>query len=664
MFHVATPLELAGIAMALSVAAAGAQATARLVALHARARFDVDIDPRPLTWRSVLAWQALSLPAILTIVWLSAFDAVTGGWAVAGAVVRFSLAAVAGYGAAFLILLLAAAARQRNVRPSNPSEMLFLPSNAFFARLKARRLVLWPVVASVVRFVEARAALWPRRRGAGYINHRNGRVLPGHLANLGLLVALYTVYQLGWSFLRPPHPRVGFQLPPLAYLVLLLLAATLIVSAAAFFLDRYRVPVVSLLLLWLAWGWRSGGTDSVFAVHAPLTRAADVTAALQAADARYGSVGGLGADAPVIIVTAGGGGVHQAAWTAEVLAGLTQLWGRQFTDNLRLVSAVSGGSVGVMPYLEAFDDSGHIPPERLAAVRAAPREPATADVWWGIAYPDTLRVVLPLPLKRRLLGDFDRGWALEQAWRRGTGHAGGAATMNDWRRSVAAGARPATAFNATVVESGQRAVLATYDIPNRTAAMDLGAVTHDRDIDVTTAVRLSASFPFVTPFARANQPEGSVHVADGGYWDNHGTVAALEWLDAARPALAARRILAIDIPPLNPPPAASGERSWVWQLTAPFATLGTVRIDGQRARNDIERNWLTRAAGVDVLGVTIAYDAKDASLSWHLTRRERCAIEAAWHAYARDPEARLPALVTLLGRPSSVVITPSEECQR
>jgi Dyp-type peroxidase family len=655
MFHVTSVVEMAGLVMFASLAAAVALATFRIVYLHAKVRFDVNVTAPRLTGATVFAWQAFTLPIVVTIVWLSALDASPGASVSWRQIARFSGAALIGYLAALVVLVLAAAMRQRAVRDDNPVDEIFLPSNALFARLKTRPTLTTAVSRAVVRFVESRAQLWPEGRGAGYVDRRTGRVLPGHLAGLGLFAALCVVYELGWYLLRPPYPWVGFQLPPLAYLLFLLLGATLIAAGLAFLFDRYRIPLLTLLFLWLLWGWRAGDTDSQFPVRdTVLASAPTIAHAISEADRRHRASGVVESNPdpdPVIVVTAGGGGAHQAAWTARVLTGLTELWGRRFTDRLRLVSAVSGGSVGAMPFVNAFTPEG-LPLARLDAIRTAPLEPATADIWWGIAYPDTLRVVLPVPLRRRLLGSLDRGWALEQAWNRAAPPAERAATMASWQGGVAAGWRPAVAFNATVVETGQRAVLATYAIPDTTAAMDLGTLTGHKDVTVATAARLSASFPYVTPFPRPSNAEGDrrLHLADGGYWDNHGTVTALEWLEHAGPSLAGHPVLVIQISPPSAPDRRGGDRSWVWQLLAPWSTLESVRTDAQRARNQLEQRWLQGAAGVPVTHASIRYTHDATSLSWHLTKREQCEIERVWNdEYAVDPSRHLGKLIALLG---------------
>jgi len=53
----------------------------------------------------------------------------------------------------------------------------------------------------------------------------------------------------------------------------------------------------------------------------------------------------------LVVVTAAGGGIQASAWTAQVLTGLHERYKNTFTQSIGVISAVSGGSVGVMFFL-------------------------------------------------------------------------------------------------------------------------------------------------------------------------------------------------------------------------------------------------------------------------------------------------------------------------
>jgi hypothetical protein len=292
---------------------------------------------------------------------------------------------------------------------------------------------------------------------------------------------------------------------------------------------------------------------------------------------------------------------------------------------------------------------------------------------------------------------WDRGWALEQAWRRSLGFdvKSDVPTLNDWQKGVMAGWRPAVAFNTTIVETGGRAVLATYsDLPTRsmTGAKDIGdddgirrcdqkdikyapawdgkadakAVTHGCDLSVVTAARLSAGFPYVTPVPRRSDAccRGMIHLADGGYWDDAGIVTVLDWLRAAREELKDRPVLVIQIAPARIDNPAIHDRAWVWQLTAPLSALTSVRSEAQRARNDIEiaelqAHWPSNRISF----VTITDQGANPTLGWHLSREERCEIEKRWwDGYVESGASELQTIGKVLGPRAAGYKGPTRDC--
>ena len=298
-------------------------------------------------------------------------------------------------------------------------------------------------------------------------------------------------------------------------------------------------------------------------------------------------------DAHVIVVAAEGMGLASSAWTAEVLTRLTEAIGPEFTQSLRMISAASGAALGSLHFVNEYTPAGFgagADPaggsDLLRSVRARARTPSSAEGAWGLAYPDLVRLFAPVLVPRRL----DRDWAREWAWRRAL-QGGVEPRLSAWRRDVAAGWRPATAFGVTLVESGERGLLATYEPPKeRTngigADVPLPDVTGNKDVSLLTAARLSSAFPFISPAARPTTDDHTAyHLVDGGYWDNSGIVSAIEWLDAAQP-IRPERVVFIEI--RSSPRAARPEPenpSWLFELTAPLRTLINVRYQGQPYRN-------------------------------------------------------------------------------
>ena len=262
---------------------------------------------------------------------------------------------------------------------------------------------------------------------------------------------------------------------------------------------------------------------------------------------------------PVLtLVFASGGGIQASAWTVQVLSGLQETLGDDFTRSIYLVSAVSGGSVGTMFFLDSIDPrTGAVPEGRVDCLNDAARESSLEETAWGIAFPDLLRVFFPV-----VKPTLDRGWALEQAWQSHLGSArcttglgraerppAGERLLSDWMTGAEKGYLPGAVFNSTVVEGGRQLLFSNLALEELKLEVN---PRYDRrltslapgdpalDLPVTTAARLSATFPYIVPFARATRADGETppedlpawHFADGGYFDNFGVMTTVEWLRA------------------------------------------------------------------------------------------------------------------------------------
>ena len=298
----------------------------------------------------------------------------------------------------------------------------------------------------------------------------------------------------------------------------------------------------------------------------------------------------------------------------------------------------------------------------------------------GLAYTDLGRLLVPLLVWNRF---HDRAQELEEAWIRNGDSAWeslkvpslSSATLEGWRSDLSKGIRPAVIFNSTVVETGQRFTFSTSQLKKDQIAQS--QLDFDRlyscskgcpDIDITTAVRLSATFPFISPAARAYVDRSliavgftgvsALHFVDGGYFDNSGLVALSTWLDsglqdlvANRPAAAPADILVIQILPFPNPSvgSASGTQgSSFFQAAAPAQTVLDVwKVEtglSQRAFSFVARRWqLEKDHPVNITFVPIAFPqlpgAENPPLSWHLCDKEKAQIQQAWTEIAKKSDS-------------------------
>jgi cytochrome bd-type quinol oxidase subunit 2 len=265
---------------------------------------------------------------------------------------------------------------------------------------------------------------------------------------------------------------------------------------------------------------------------------------------------------PVYIVAAEGGGLYAAYQTAMFLARMQDLC-PTFAQHLFSISSVSGGSLGAgvfaalaksfasntegKPCLDKLDTVG---PFEGRADSILSRD-LLAPVVWGGLFPDFLQRFLPQPIPA-----FDRARALEfafeEAWYHGAGR-----SENPMKESLFAlcgnddpactkTATPTLDFNVTNIETGMQMVLSPLDFTSigppwsgSAKVFDFFATGIDPvDIPLSTAIGLSARFPWISPagWYTFTDPTDKVQAGtdrkrrmsfvDGGYVDNSGVATA------------------------------------------------------------------------------------------------------------------------------------------
>lgn|GEM_PF-1060882 len=454
-----------------------------------------------------------------------------------------------------------------------------------------------------------------------------------HLGALTAFLGTFVLYAIVgvYGYLELGKRRT---VPALCSALMLMMMHGWMLSAAAFFFDAWRVP--TLLIVAAVGIITAQSTKSDHYYHLRKREAGDAPDPVTTITATK--------ERRIIVVAANGGGIQAGAWAATVMQGLYEVCGEGFLRSLRMISSVSGGSVGTAAFVHWLDNRNSARPPAEAAAMSS-----LDEVAWGLSWPDFLRGLVPWVFGRFI----GRGRALEKAWRLNSSlNLTSVGEMDEplsrWNGKVAAGELPAVCMNATISETGERLLLATTRMGGgevtgraRFDATELHFINGEKlDVGVVTAARLSASFPYVTPAARSDAPGPQPHAVDGGYYDNYGMATIVEWLDGALAGAgkSVGSVLVVQIlgAPVNPDPRNerhSKGRGWFYQAIAPLTTLAAVRSAGQIAHNDIEvlllqKKWLD--AGVPIHSVTFEFGNPEAPLSWHLTKEERDRIGSMW----------------------------------
>lgn len=297
---------------------------------------------------------------------------------------------------------------------------------------------------------------------------------------------------------------------------------------------------------------------------------------------------------PVFIVAAAGGGLYAAAHTAAVLSKLQDRC-PNFAQHVFAISGVSGGSLGASAFAALVRNSNDIKNGRSQPCTFGPMNDADrvlekktraflnndflSPLVGAMLFSDFLQRFLPIPIP-----SFDRARVLDESFERAWARAVPEDETNAFKTLFADlwdpnGAAPALLLNTTDVDNGLRVVTTPFRLQNdltgshewesqlviRTALTNLyfhadwlGKETRYGplgkilcDLKLSTAVGLSARFPWVLPAAtfertvpfglEANeegaqpQPKGcspdvsrryNVRLVDGGYFENSGAETA------------------------------------------------------------------------------------------------------------------------------------------
>lgn len=519
------------------------------------------------------------------------------------------------------------------------------PADVVSSGIGARALV---AIAAVILLALAVAAYVVRRQ-----LHQHWLPL-----SLGLLTAVTLAASYLLVCFVSQHYPGPFTAPVLVYILVIVTLFGMALPAIAFYLDRHVIPMDVALVVAVAAGWLWCRFDH----YGILLSKSDASPAIQQPATPGEALGKrFGWDKPgagktdVVIVAANGGGILAGAWTAQALAGIESFdpeknWFRQ---HVALISSVSGGSMGTMFYLDHFAD------RPAGGVAGDADKPSLEAVGWGMAYLDLPHVILG-PLFDPVGGRFwDRGWQLEHSWaERLRTPPTKPPTLRSWAGETAEGHLPTVIFNSTILETGAPFLFATVLRPAVAPAIEGNAFREpvppeecrvflnrfsDYDISIPTAVRMSASFPYVSPIVTLRDPaaEKAIHFGDGGDVENTGVMSALQWLESLPESSLAhiRRMLLVRVQnPESPPSHAHRTANGLFNETlGPVGILSTARgyleEDLPRAyRVEIARRLSERQPSITLTDAPFRLFTRG-PLSWRFSTKEARQVQHGFDVY-------------------------------
>ena len=237
---------------------------------------------------------------------------------------------------------------------------------------------------------------------------------------------------------------------------------------------------------------------------------------------------------PYFIITADGGGIRAAYWTAMVLSALNNK-NSNFAKHIFAISSVSGGSLGAAIFTSLLKDKikcnskdakefGNMASCSDLILQQDFLSYPTAYM----LYPDLVQRFLPKPI----IG-FDRGRALEQGWEIGYKNITNKNTLGENFFNTFKIDSPNLFFNSTWVEGGNRVIMSNIDINKSIFADSIDFFRlFKKDSFLSSMVHNSARFSYVSPAGdlKVNSKSWG-HIVDGGYFENSGATTAIDILN-------------------------------------------------------------------------------------------------------------------------------------
>ncbi len=612
--------------------------TERLVLLNGHQRFGLPqrLYAAKLSWHSVIWVIGVALPLIIgpfTQAWDFRYSGAGWLWRVVAVVAGFVFAYFLAF-AALYAAVLSAPARTQDAAES-------FPTPSFMRRLLRQANETDVLPASFYRFWRWIRGHLPEELWTGYLD-ATGLPWGGHWLAMMFFFVTACLY-FGIDVYRRAYLGQSTPIPALAFVLLLLLNANWVLSFLSFLLDRYRIPLIVPIVILCIAGANAPSSDHYYAIQRGVT-----VQAVFPDDVLFAR---FQKNKPIVVVATAGGGIQAAMWTTQVLGGLeaqSKAWGtHSFADSVALISSVSGGATGSMFYLNLYHPERQEPfdYDGLSTLPEVASASSLDDIGYGLVYRDVPRLFFPYANRSSEDKLVDRGFMLEEFWRnRGSVQA----NLSNWRLGVAQGIRPATIFNSTIAETGEPLVFATTDVKSeseRIRRRSFYELYPDTDLSVVSAVRLAATFPYVSPASRALSTKPEYHFVDGGYYDNYGVSSLIAWLDEGFAGLQAGGkplpdILIIQIRSLpDDALAPPGNKGWFFQSYAPVDALLNVRTTAQLVRDrDALRLFAERWAKTSVQGIpkdrvhfaSFEFTGHNPPLSWSMNQRQKDEISGMW----------------------------------
>lgn len=363
----------------------------------------------------------------------------------------------------------------------------------------------------------------------------------------------------------------------------------------------------------------------------------------------------------MVMLCVSGGGQRAALWTVNALQAIDRNLSSSIMDNIGLITGASGGMIGAAYYRELMLQKQlgqDIPPQEEQLKRMG-KDNLNAIIFSLLVNDAFFRARKFTYGNDRYLKD--RGYVFEENLNNNLGGVFNK-KLSDYRKPEAEARIPMMLMSPVIANDGRKLYISPQSMSFMNLAKDvstneehkISGVGFNRlfeslgadSLSFLTALRMSASFPYITPTVSLPSTP-SIEIMDAGIADNYGVGDATRFVFVFRKWLEANTsgvtFLIIRDTRKNAPIEAKSNASLIDKLTYPIASVYNNLANIQDINNESKihglKTWMNHPVNVveieyntytniteEYLLQSKALERKQmerASLSWHLTTKEK-----------------------------------------
>lgn len=348
----------------------------------------------------------------------------------------------------------------------------------------------------------------------------------------------------------------------------------------------------------------------------------------------------------MIILNVSGGGLRSALWSLEVLQQLDKNSQGKLYDNIYLITGSSGGMLGAafyreLKYLRTYGEEVINPDGDMAKALLA--KDLLNPVTYTLAVNDLFFRLKNVEFNDRVY-PMDRGYSFDKRLNENTLGVLDK-SFKDYRNAEANAEMPLMILAPTIVGDGRKLLMSTQGLSYLTFTKPFGkervqkqfnAVEFTRlfknqkadELSFLTALRLSASFPYITPLV--NMPSRpDIQLIDAGVRDNDGFELSVRYVHALKKWLVENTsgVVLIQIKANRPDEIPLKEEivtkfdRMALPLSGVLKSFHNLQMYNKSLLMDLSSSDTTLP--IDIVRFSLLKDRNDVSLSWHLTNNEK-----------------------------------------